>query len=209
MPVVELEPEVAIALCHSAHLRLFTTVAGLEDHVARRSSRLPGWSVGHVLAHLARNADGHVRRLEAAMAGREVARYPGGPDQRSREIVEGAGRPAQELVLDVRESALRLELAWAASLEAGWPNAEMLAGDHFPTTASPMRRLREVEVHHVDLGLGYEPADWPDAYVQWELGASVERLPGRLADRRDAHRFLAWLTGRGDLPQDLRLTPWL
>ena len=30
----------------------------------------------------------------------------------------------------------------------------------------PFLRWREVEVHRVDLGLGYEPADWPAEYVR-------------------------------------------
>ena len=30
-------------------------------------------------------------------------------------------------------------------------------------------RWREVEVHRVDLGLGYEPEDWPAEYVRLEL----------------------------------------
>ena len=29
----------------------------------------------------------------------------------------------------------------------------------------PWARLREVEVHHVDLGAGYTPADWSDAFA--------------------------------------------
>ena len=41
---------------------------------------------------------------------------------------------------------------------------------HLPSTgqsaaAVPWARLREVEVHHVDLGAGYTPADWPDAFA--------------------------------------------
>ena len=41
---------------------------------------------------------------------------------------------------------------------------------HLPSTgqsaaAVPWARLREVEVHHVDLGTGYTPADWSDAFA--------------------------------------------
>jgi len=40
------------------------------------------------------------------------------------------------------------------SAAAGWPHAELRGHDSWPTTASPSRRLREVEVHHADLGPG-------------------------------------------------------
>jgi maleylpyruvate isomerase len=61
----------------------------------------------------------------------------------------------------------------------------------------------------VDLGLGYEPSDWPDEYVEWELRTSLARLPERLAGGGDARRLLAWLTGRAEWPADLRTAPWL
>jgi maleylpyruvate isomerase len=205
---VEPEPGVAVWLAKTAHRRLFVTAAGIDDATARRPSRLPGWTVGHVITHLARNADGHVRRLEGALEGREVARYGGDADQRARDIEAGAGRPTAELFRDLTESARRLERTWARSEDADWPHAELLAADSFPTTGSPLRRLREVEMHHVDLGLGYEPADWPDEYVAWELSASLAHLPERLADRGDDRRFLAWLTGRAGWPPGLRLKPW-
>ena len=64
-----------MALAVAAHRRLITTAERVDD--GRRGAPAgPGWTVGHVLAHLARNADGHTRRLEGALKGREVARYP-------------------------------------------------------------------------------------------------------------------------------------
>ena len=38
----------------------------------------------------------------------------------------------------------------------------------------------EVEIHHVDLGLGYGPADWPEAFATY----SLEQTAGHLADAR-------------------------
>ncbi|MGH3666152.1 MAG: maleylpyruvate isomerase N-terminal domain-containing protein [Egibacteraceae bacterium] len=198
----------AIAACRAAHQRLLSTATSIDDKTARRPSRLPGWSVGHVLTHVARNADGHVLRLEGALQGKEAARYPGGSDQRNREIEEGAGRPAKELVLDLANSARRLEETWNRSEQAGWPSAHLLAEDRWPTSESPLRRLREVEVHHVDLGLGYQATDWPDDYVRWELPLALEKLPQRLSGPTDSRRLLAWLIGRSEWPEGLELGPW-
>lgn len=206
---MEPAPSVAMAACRTAHERLLATAEGLDEDAVRGPSRLPGWTVGHVLMHLARNADGHAHRLEGALRGEEVARYPGGVDQRNGEIAAGAGRSARELADDLARSARRLEEVWDRSERAGWPNAELLATDRWPTSESPLRRLREVEVHHVDLGLGYLPSDWPDDYVDWELPLALEGLPERLPAPADRGRLLAWLIGRSDRPDDLRPAPWL
>lgn len=206
---MEIEPAVAIGLSQAAHQRLLATLVTIDDATVGRPSRLPGWTIGHVLTHIARNADGHTRRLEGALNGIEVARYPGGPEQREGEIEAGAERTARQLYEDVDESAKRLEATWERSAAAGWPNAQLLATDRFPTTGSPVRRLREVEVHHVDLGLGYEVTDWPDEYVEWELPLALARLPARLANPKDAHRLLGWLTGRSPNPDGIELPPWM
>jgi maleylpyruvate isomerase len=205
---LEQDTAAAIALCQAAHARLLATAEGLNDDQVRAPSRLPGWSVGHVLSHLARNAEGHARRLEAALAGQDLPRYPGGPSQRDAEIAAGASRSAAELAADLAETSQRLEDVWARSAAAGWPHAELKGHDSWPTTASPARRLREVEVHHADLGLGYEPAQWPGEYIEWELPNLLATLPGRLPDPRDRRDLLTWLMGRRpDLPE-ARLDPW-
>jgi maleylpyruvate isomerase len=205
---VQEEPDAAVAVCQAAHRRLLSTAARIDDRTVRQPSRLPRWSVGHVLSHLARNADGHVRRLEGALRAEEVARYPGGNVQRDREIEEGASRPAAELFADLTTSAKRLEDTWDRSQQAGWPNAGLLASDSWPTSASPLRRLREVEVHHVDLGLGYEASDWPEDYVHWDLPLMLEGLPDRLSGTDDARQLLAWLFGRAAWPERLELGSW-
>jgi maleylpyruvate isomerase len=206
---MDLKPVDAISLCKAAHERFFATASKVDDQTARKPSLLPGWTIAHVLTHVARNADGHTRRLEAALRGQEVARYPGGPEQRNREIEEGAKRPVKELLRDVELSAARVEDIWARSQQAGWPNAELLAGDRFATYDSPVRRLREVEVHHVDLGLDYKPTDWPEEYLQWELPLALAGLPDRIADRDQRCRLLAWLIGRQSVPAEIELKPWL
>lgn len=207
--MTEPDPAAAIEACHAAHARVIATAATVDDATARQPSRLPGWTVGHVLTHIARNADGHINRLEGALRGEDVPRYPGGMPERDRDIEAGAARPAGELAADVTESAHRLEALWTRCVEAGWPNSHFLGHDHFPTPGSPLRRLREVEMHHVDLGLGYELADWPDLYVDWELAQALSRLPQRIQNPADTRRLLAALTGRGDWPRDLKLGPWM
>jgi maleylpyruvate isomerase len=203
---LDANPGAAIELCQAAHARLLATLGKLTDDQARAPSRLPGWTVGHVLTHLARNADGHTRRLDGALRGRDVPRYQ--PGQRDADIAQGAGRPAEEIVADLQAAQDRLEAMWARSVAAGWPHRELVGDDHWETTGSPARRLREVEVHHVDLGLGYEPSDWPEDYVRWELPMVMATVPERARRPDDVRELVAWATGRGAAPTRVELGPW-
>jgi maleylpyruvate isomerase len=203
----EAEPERAAALCKSAQARLLRAVLELDDANARRPSRLPGWSVGHVITHLARNADAHARRLAGSLIGQDVAKYPGGPAQRERDIADGAGRPARALLTDLAESQQRLENLFTRCSAAGWPGSDLLGGAGYPATGCPAHRLREVEVHHVDLGIGYEPAGWPAEYVAWDLPGFLTTVPERLHTREDRAALLAWLAGRAPSPSGLALEP--
>jgi maleylpyruvate isomerase len=184
-----------------SHSRLGTTLAALTDADARRPSLLPGWTVGHVLTHLARNADSHVRMLEAAARGEVADQYAGGNEQRAADIEAGAGRPAADLVADVLDAAARLERAFEATSDEVWRTGQgRMSSGTWPIAELPFRRWREVEIHHVDLGLGYGAGDWPEAYVAAELARTLAGLPP--ADRRG---LLAWLVGRGPAPD---LGPW-
>lgn len=205
---LDAETEAAIRLCRAAHAGVLATVDGLTDEKARAPSRLPGWTVGHVITHIARNAEGHSVRTEGALRGEDLPRYPGGGRQRDADIAAGAGRPAHVLVSDLADCQRRLEEAWDRCAAAGWPNREFVGSDGWPITCSPARRLREVEMHHVDLGLGYEPSDWPLEYVAWELPSVLATVPERLPDPDSRRLLLAWMTGRDGKPPSIRLEPW-
>lgn len=202
---LEQQPDRAAELCVAAHQRLLARVNGIDDDTARSASLLPGWSVGHVLTHLARNADGHAHRLRGALDGLDLPRYPGGRKQREGEIEAGAGRPAAELVADLAESQRQLEQLFVECAARGWPSPETV--EAYGAQASPAHRLREAEMHHVDLGLGYLPGDWPEDYVAWDLRDLLASVPERLdpGARRD---FMAWLSGRGPLDPTTRLAAW-
>lgn len=199
-----------------SHVRLRRTLAGLTDAGARRPSLLPEWTVGHVLTHLARNADSHVRMLEGARRGEVADQYPGGNEQRAADIEAGAGRPAAELVADVVDRAGRLEIAWAGTPdEVRRTGQGRVVSGLWALAELPFRRWREVEIHHVDLGLTYGIDDWPDAYVDAEVARALPSLGSRLpvgasvdVASLDRRRLLAWLIGRGNEPELPALAPW-
>ena len=105
--------------CAAAHQRLLGTLENLTDDQCREDSLLPNWSRGHVLTHLARNADSHVTLLQAAVRG-EVGEQYASAEQRNGDIERGAIRSAEELVMDLRLSIYGLEAAWASANEKVW-----------------------------------------------------------------------------------------
>src|SRR5215216_1668011 len=131
-------------------------------------SLLPRWTVGHVLTHLARNAESMTHVLDASERGEIVERYVGGTAGRDAGIEAGAGRPAGEQVADVRSTIGRLDAALAAHTRWDGRSIEM-RGDTISVAELVVLRWREVEVHRADLGLGYGPADWPHEYVRTDL----------------------------------------
>jgi len=197
----------ALNACRDASARLLATLDGLDDATARRPSRLPDWTVGHVVTHLARNADSHVRMMDAAIAGRVADQYEGGLEGRAADIAAGAGRPAAELVADLHRAIDDLDAMWGRVPIEVWATGQgrMGNGELCPCAELPSRRWREVEIHRVDLGLGGEPADWPDAYVELELPKALAQLPDRLSPA-DRATLLAWLVGRTKAPPGL--PPW-
>lgn len=199
----------AIDGCELAHRRLRVTIGRLDDDEVRAPSRLRGWTVGHVLTHLARNAEGHSRILEGAMVGEHRQQYAGGMESRNADIEAGADRSAQQLVDDVVDTFVRLERIWAEMGPEAWDGYGYSGDQMRPCRQLPFYRWREVEVHHVDLGVGYEPQDWPQAYVDVELPAALRSVTARLPDRSSQASVLAWLIGRGERPDQVQLRPWL
>jgi maleylpyruvate isomerase len=213
--------------------RLLASAAALTDATVREPSPLPGWTRGHVLTHLARNAEGLGNLLRWARTGTKIPMYAS-REARRADIEAGAGRAAADLTADVLGSAIAFA-AEAASLpgEAWAAQVQMLTGPPVPARRVLDWRLREVEIHHVDLAAGYQPADWPAGFVadnlpevagsfagredtpscllradgsdsQWRIGPGDQGTAPVSVDGSPAG-LLAWLTGRGN-GGDLRVS---
>lgn len=148
----------------------------------RQPSLLPGWTRGHVLSHLARNADAVARSLAGVPRGELVPMYDG-HDARNRDIAAGADRDPAELVEDVTATAARLDEVWSRLTPADW--ACRAGGRTVPVPALRLvgTRWREVEIHRTDLDDGYGPGDWPASFVAPLLPSLLdpERLRPRLS----------------------------
>ncbi len=195
-------PSQDIEACRAAHVRLSASVHDLSVVALAAPSRLPGWSVAHVLTHLARNADSVVRRLEGARQGRLVQQYAGGKARRAEEIASGAARTPETIKRDVVRTSEEVDQAFENCPADLWDAPILLgSGEKRPASQLVESRWREVEIHHVDLGLSYGHSDWDDAFVTRFLPNVLQSL----SSRADATALLAWGLGRGDAPL---LAPW-
>jgi len=203
--------------------RLLESVDRLDDQGLREPSLLPGWTRGHVLTHLARNADGLVNLVLSARDGQPREMYVGGPAGREADIAAGADRHIGDMRLDLSDSAEQLLEAFAEDFgpEARDREVTMNSGASAYGWEIPLLRVREVEIHHVDLDAGYTPADWTPQFAtrtldqlapffreardcpvgtlvasdgdgRWEVAADGPALTGPTTE------LVAWLTGRRD-----------
>jgi maleylpyruvate isomerase len=196
-------PEAWIDLASSQHDLLLLELERNLDVTA--PSLLPGWTVGHVITHVTNSGDGHLRMLDAAAEGTVGRQYPGGIEQRAEDIEAGARRPAVEQIADLRRSIVALERRWHSMPSWQGFGATPRGGD-VPIADLPYLRIREVAIHHVDLGIGYVVDDLPDAYVDEELRrmsamwlAKWDPTASALPDAAlaaPAPERLAWLLGR-------------
>ena len=150
--------------------RLLGTARIITDPDLRVPSMLPGWTRGHVLAHVARNADGMRNVLVSVRAGQPRPAYANA-GEREAAIEQDAGRRATEHAADLADSAMALRTVARQLPDEGWqvPVHMLEEADLFPAAELLTRRLAEVELHHCDLGAGYGPGDWPPAFADMDL----------------------------------------
>jgi maleylpyruvate isomerase len=187
-----------LAECRAAHARLLETVAGIDETTLRGPSLLPDWTVGHVLGHLVGHAGSVVRRMTGVLEDRVADQYPGGPQGRADGIELLAVLPREELLDAVRSSSMDVDAIFDEVPDDAWERvSRSVSGKLVPAAKLPFSRLREVEVHHTDLGLGYPPAAWPAVIAERSLPDALAGLPART----DPGALLAWAIGRGPAPE--------
>lgn len=204
-----------IAAILEATDRYLTTVAALTDEDLRGPSVLPGWSRGHVVAHVALNAHGLARALRGLRMGTPVAVYDSN-EQRDADIETYAAGSATELAGMTQMACLRI--AGELNLLKAVGSVERTPGGQVLTVVDVVEmRWREVEIHHADLGLAYSPADWPADFASYlleeaaldrgeevrltlhaqDIGKTFRVGPGGHGVAGTAGALAWWLVGRG------------
>ena len=153
---------------------LLRTARALTDSDVREPSRCAGWTRGHVLTHLARNAESLVRLVVWARTGVRTPQYPS-QAARDADIEAGSGRPAAALADDLEATADLVRDALAAlALPLAVHELEMSSGPA-SALALPRRRLNEVVLHHADLDTPWTLADAHPLAVADLLDLAVSR----------------------------------
>lgn len=182
---------------------LCAAVDELDDAALCQPTRLTGWTRGHVVSHLARNADGLVNLLHWARTGIESPMYTS-PADRDAAINEGANRLARVQQEDLRAADERFFMATEIMSESDW-EAHVLNGQALPIGVSlvPWMRLTEVLVHLVDLDVGPGFDD-----VVELAGEQAELLIDYVATRYDERPGIPSVRLAVDLPSGAQHT-WL
>jgi maleylpyruvate isomerase len=178
--------------------RLLGDARVMADSDLRAASLLPGWTRGHVLAHLARGADAMRNLLVGARSGQVRPAYASA-EARQADIDQGAAMTAKDLTADLADSAMALRTVARQLPDEAWQvQLQMLDSVPFPAAQILTRRLVELELHHCDLGAGYGPADWPAAFAAMELAEPMR------SQRQDRLGYAPSAATTGDRPP----APW-
>ncbi|MGW5129524.1 maleylpyruvate isomerase family mycothiol-dependent enzyme [Streptomyces sp. NPDC004069] len=173
------DPAATLDQINAATEHLVETAARFTDADVRAPSLLPAWSRGHVLTHLARNADGGRNLLIWARTGVETPEYPS-LAARDEQIEAGAGRSSAELVADLRSAAARFATEYRKMPPEAWnQTVRWTRGQERAAVRAADSRLCEVLIHHVDLNADYTPAQWPTGFVRDMLGRVVASFSAR------------------------------
>ena len=210
-----------LELLQDATQRLVRCVDGMPGEAWAGPSLLPGWTRAHVVAHLALNGEALAGVLAGIVQGEPVPMYES-QARRDADIEELAtGATPGELRDRLLAATTDFADAVASVPEDAWDAVvERVPGGSrtFPASTAIGMRLREVEIHLVDLAAGPTRADWSPAFAAlvldaagargsarepfrahatdldrtWEYGEGGPTVSGTAAD------LAWWVTGRGE-----------
>ncbi len=190
---------VSLAAVQEATQRLIRTVDHMTDEEYPAPSLLPGWSRGHVVAHLILNAEGLAGAVLGVAHGRPVPMYASS-QARDDDIAELSSATAATLRTRLLGASTELFIAVNGVPDDCWEVEIERApgGRNFPAGAVTAMREREVEIHHADLGLAYSRADWSPSFSARLLDGVTDRdaVPPFWVHATDLDQ--RWQCGEGD-----------
>jgi maleylpyruvate isomerase len=149
--------------------------ATFSDEDVKAPSELPGWTRGHVLAHINGIANAMARQLEFAARGESIELYDGGYDGRTRAIEMAAGHTAAEHRADVDAALDRALRAFESLDDAGWRLPITFRGG--VVFDGGLALWRELTIHATDLGTGRGPETWSRPFCEHLFDFLAARVP--------------------------------
>jgi maleylpyruvate isomerase len=196
--------ELASDLLAESSGRVIRTVDGFHGGDWDAPSLLGGWSRAYVVAHLALNAEGMARALRGVVADDADdgprAMYDS-DEKRDSDIAHLAAARSSEIRDRMLAGTTLLEEAIDAVPEDRWETRveRTPGGRQIRAAAFPGMRLRELEIHHVDLDAGYSASDWSPSFAEHLLDAMAKRLhPPQAFEVRPLDSQRTWVIGAGE-----------
>ncbi|UKA51395.1 maleylpyruvate isomerase family mycothiol-dependent enzyme [Arthrobacter sp. FW305-123] len=187
--MTQITPEALPAELHKAASTVFRLLSKMDESSVAEPSELPGWTRGHVLAHIAGISTAMARQLDYARRGETIELYDGGMDGRNKAIELAAGHSLArhtEAVTSAVDAAV-------AAFDALGPNEwqARIAYRDGTVLDGGLALWRELTIHASDLRLGFGPETWSRPFCEHLIGFLEARVP-------DSSKFVLQPTG---LPQ--------
>jgi maleylpyruvate isomerase len=176
-------PDVLLAGIHKAADDVASDVAKLSDEDVTAPSALPGWTRGHVLAHLTGISNAMARQLEYAARGETIELYDGGMQGRNRAIDMTAGHDAATHLTDLTAALDRVLRAFdvlpgvkdSSANRTGWWAPISYRGG--VVLDGGLALWRELVIHAADLLTGRGPETWSRPFCEHLFDFLAARVP--------------------------------
>jgi maleylpyruvate isomerase len=168
-------PDALLAELHKAADALTAAVDRIPAGGDKAPSTLPGWSRGHLLAHVAGICDALARQVEYGRQGEKVELYDGGVDGRNRAIELAAGHSLEEHREDVAAAVQRALAAFDALGEDEWQTR--IAFRDGVIFDAGLALWRELVIHTADLDAGTGPEVWNRDFCSHLFDFLAARVP--------------------------------
>ncbi|MDJ0459395.1 maleylpyruvate isomerase family mycothiol-dependent enzyme [Arthrobacter sp. NQ7] len=168
-------PDALLAELHKAADALTAAVDRIPAGGDKAPSTLPGWSRGHLLAHIAGICDALARQVEYGRHGEKVELYDGGVDGRNRAIELAAGHSLEEHREDVAAAVQRALAAFDALGEDEWQTR--IAFRDGAIFDAGLALWRELVIHTADLDAGTGPEVWNRDFCSHLFDFLAARVP--------------------------------
>lgn len=178
-------PDTLRAELHKAADVVTSLAAKLTEADIPAPSALPGWTRGHVLAHITGISNAMARQLEYAARGETVELYDGGYDGRTKAIEMSAGHSLEQHRADL-DAALERALHAFDALDAdtGADSSTGTGGWHAPISYrggvvldGGFALWRELVIHASDLHTGRGPETWSRPFCEHLFTFLAARVP--------------------------------
>ena len=163
------KPAAELAAVDAAFELFVAAIAELTDDDVLAPSLLPGWTRAHVLSHVARSGEADAETVDGAIRGEVLEKYPGGDEQRTRDIEAGVHRSADALRADLVATQSELTASWARVEDGMWERETRTPVGPRSVAGTVHARRREILVHLVDLDVGVNTTALPSDYVAGDL----------------------------------------